>query len=72
MPGNEHRPGQGTGAAETFGGVVSSIPQATDADRCTRCGHPITARLSVRLGMGPICRRVWAQHALACLEVGAC
>lgn len=26
--------------------------------RCRECGHPLTARRSVELGIGPVCRRL--------------
>lgn len=37
---------------------AATVPPDADVVRCRRCRHPLTAATSVRLELGPTCRRL--------------
>lgn len=46
--------------------IATDVTIVTPLDgqiRCTRCGHPLHADESVRLELGPVCRRLVADLA---------
>ncbi|WP_420846705.1 DUF6011 domain-containing protein [Nocardioides caldifontis] len=52
-------------AANGTGSHVISDGDDTSLRRCRRCGHPLHAAVSIRLGTGPICRRAEAAEVVA-------
>lgn len=59
LPEMPQRLGCGTETLEvSLAGDTSIVATETDyMVRCARCRHPLTARRSVELRLGPICRR---------------
>lgn len=56
MPGNEQRLTE-TGEAHEFRLATCSDDTKSDACRCVACRRALKASASVRLGIGPVCRR---------------
>ncbi|WP_420846725.1 DUF6011 domain-containing protein [Nocardioides caldifontis] len=59
-PGNSERPGRATEALDVTAG------EADDdiLERCRRCGHVLVVESSIRLGVGPVCRRLEIAEAV--------
>lgn len=58
LPERQSPPAANRGASSVIcDGDETSVAVATDNERCTRCGHPISARESLRIGLGRECRK---------------
>lgn len=52
-------PAANRGAMTVVAGDFHSVDAGTD-HRCDRCQHPIRVAESVRIGLGPVCRKAVA------------
>jgi hypothetical protein len=58
LPSNDRgRPVTRTAPRMSIATDTAMVPPASDIVRCTRCGHHLRADESVRLELGPACRR---------------
>ncbi|WP_372440045.1 DUF6011 domain-containing protein [Nocardioides salarius] len=62
---SENRNGRPTSPKVETANVSDGDLNETDSTRCRVCQHPLSATLSVSLGIGPECRRAAGREVVA-------